>query len=129
MKPQGITVKELLTVIPDEMLVNLSQSTQVDYQVKKFYGRSMYYLLLHGLLESRASLRSLEDTFNSTKFKAIFSLDRETQTKYNSISDRLSTMDEGYFRAIYEWLYQDFAAQYSVKEGLITRVDSTWWPR
>ena len=108
--------------------MNLSQSTQVDYQVKKLYGRSMFYLLLYGLLESRASLRSLEDTFNSTKFKVIFSLDRETQTKYNSISDRLSTMDEGYFRAIYERLYQDFAAQYSVKEGLaysITRVDST----
>lgn len=128
LKPQGITVKELLTVIPDEMLVNLSQSTQVDYQVKKLYGRSMFYLLLYGLLESRASLRSLEDTFNSTKFKVIFSLDREAQTKYNSISDRLSTMDEGYFRSIYELLYQDFSAHYGVNEGLgynITRVDST----
>ena len=110
------------------MLVNLSQSTQVDYQVKKLYGRSMFYLLLYGLLESRSSLRSLEDTFNSTKFKVLFNLDRGTQVRFNSISDRLSTVDEGYFRSIYELLYQDFAAQYSENEGLgynITRVDST----
>lgn len=128
MKDQGVSAKELLAVIPDELLVHLSQSTQVDYQVKKLYGRSMFYLLLCGLLESRASLRSLEDTFNSSKFKVIFHLDRDAKTKYNSISDRLSMMDEGYFRQVYEVLYHDFSGLYSKDDGLkynITRVDST----
>jgi len=128
LKNQGVSAKELLAVIPDEMLVHLSRSTQVDYQVKKLYGRSMFYLLLYGLLESRASLRSFEDIFNSSKFKVIFNLDRDTKTKYNSISDRLSMMDEGYFRQVYELLYQDFSKLFSREDGLkhsITRVDST----
>lgn len=110
------------------MLVHLAHSTQVDYQVKKLYGRSMFYLLLCGLLESRVSLRGLEDTFNSTKFKVLFHLDRDARTKYNSISDRLSMMDEEYFKRVYELLYQDFSSQYSKNDGLkynITRVDST----
>jgi len=128
LKTQGVSAKELLAVIPDELLVNLSLSTAVDYQVKKLYGRSMFYLLLYGLLESRVSLRSLEDTFNASKFKVIFDLDRDAQTKYNSISDRLAMMDEEYFRQAYEQLYKDFSALYSPKECLkhsITRVDST----
>jgi IS4 transposase len=128
LKTQGISAKELLSVIPDEVLVNLSLSTGVNYQVKKLYGRSMFYLLLYGLLESRVSLRSLEDTFNSTKFKVLFRLDRDARTKYNSISDRLSMMDEEYFRQAYKELYKGFSALYSPKEGLkynITRVDST----
>jgi hypothetical protein len=128
MKEQGISAKALLSVIPDEMLVNLSRSTRVDYQVKKLYGRSMFYLLLCGLLESRVSLRSLEDTFNSTRFKVIFRLDRDARTKYNSISDRLSMMDEEYFKRIYELLYQDFSGLYNRDDSLrynITMVDST----
>ncbi len=128
MKRTGVSAKELLAVIPDEMLVHLSLSTQVDYQVKKLYGRSMFYLLLYGLLESRASLRSLEDTFNSSKFKVIFNLDRDARAKYNSISDRLSMMDEEYFRRIYELIYQDFSGLCSKDDCMkysITRVDST----
>jgi hypothetical protein len=124
-----ISAKELLSVIPDELLANMAQSSTVDYQVKKLFGKSMFYLLLYGLLESnRASLRSLEEVFNSTKFKVIFNLDREAKTKFNSISDRLSTMDESYFKQAYELLYKEFSNLYSLKDSLdynITRVDST----
>jgi hypothetical protein len=124
-----ISAKELLSVIPDELLANMAQSSTVDYQVKKLFGKSMFYLLLYGLLESnRASLRSMEEVFNSTKFKVLFNLDREAKTKFNSISDRLSTMDESYFRQAYELLYKEFSNLYSLEDSLtynITRVDST----
>jgi hypothetical protein len=124
-----ISVKELLSVIPDELLANMAQSSTVDYQVKKLYGKSMFYLLLYGLLESnRASLRSLEEVFNSTKFKVIFNLDKTAKTKFNSISDRLSTMDESYFRQAYELLYKEYSNLYSIEDSIgynITRVDST----
>ncbi|MGD9494538.1 MAG: DUF4372 domain-containing protein, partial [Bacteroidales bacterium] len=128
MKEKGISVKELLSVIPDDILGQLSISTGVDYQVKKLYGRSIFYLLLYGLLDSRVSLRSLEDTFNSTKFKVLFNLDRSVTAKFNSISDRLSTLNEEFFKQLYELLYQDFSSLYNSKDGLkynITRVDST----
>jgi len=128
LKEKGISVKELLSVIPDDILGQLSISTGVDYQVKKLYGRSIFYLLLYGLLDSRVSLRSLEDIFNSTKFKVLFNLDRSVTAKYNSISDRLATLNEVFFKQLYELLYQDFSSLYNSKDGLkynITRVDST----
>jgi hypothetical protein len=124
-----ITAKELLSVIPDELLSHLAQSSTVDYQVKKLYGKSMFYLLLYGLLESnRASLRGLEEVFNSNKFKVFFKLDRDSKTKFNSISSRLSTMDASYFKHAYDILYKEYSNLYPLEHNLkynITRVDST----
>lgn len=100
------------------MLVQHALSTQVDYRVKKLYGRSMFYLLLCGLLEGRVSLGSLEYNFSSPRFKAIFHLDRDARTRSYSISDSLSMMDEDYFRQTYELLYQDFLALSGHEEGM-----------
>jgi hypothetical protein len=87
-----VTVKQLLSLIPDQALSSLAANTGVDYQAKVLFGKSMFYLLLYGLAESeRASLRSLEDIFNSRRFKLLFNLDVEQTTRYNSISDRLRT--------------------------------------
>lgn len=126
---QNIRANELLQFIPEDEFATIIQDTQVDYQVKKLYGRNMFYLLLYGLLESsKPSLRSLEDVFNSTKFKVIFNLDRDLKTKYNSISDRLSTMNVDFFKHSYEQLYIQFSNSFKEKESLsynITRVDSS----
>ena len=129
MDSNKISVKELLSVIPDDLLSHLTRSSSVDYQVKKLYGKSMFYLLLYGLLESnRASLRGLEEVFNSNKFKVFFKLDRDSKTKFNSISSRLSTMDVSYFKQAYDILYKEYSNLYSLEDKLkynITRVDST----
>lgn len=131
MKKQAKNIKanELLQFIPEDRFAGIIKDTDVDYQVKKLYGRNMFYLLLYGLLEStKTSLRSLEDVFNSTKFKVIFNLDKNLKTKYNSISDRLSTMNVDFFKEVFELLYNRFSKCYNEKESLsynITRVDST----
>lgn len=79
----------------------------------------MLYLLLYGLLESsRPSLRSMEDVFNSQKFKVLFNLNREATTRYNSISDRLATMNVEFFRQAYERLYLEFSKRYGKEDGL-----------
>lgn len=126
---QNISVKELLKFIPEDEFASIIEDTKVDYQVKKLYGRNMFYLLLYGLLESsKTSLRSLEDVFNSTKFKVMFNLNQNLKTKYNSISDRLSTMNVDFFKHTYEELYFQFSNSFNEKESLsynITRVDST----
>jgi len=123
------SAKSLLQLIPEDAFAAIAADTQVDYQVKKLYGKSMFYLLLYGLLESsRTSLRSMEDVFNSQKFKVLFNLNREATTKYNSISDRLATMNMEFFRQTYELLYLEFSKRYGKEDGLkynITRVDST----
>jgi len=126
--PDKVTVKQLLSLIPDQALSTLAVKTGVDYQAKVLFGRSMFYLLLYGLAESdRTSLRSLEDIFNSRRFKLLFGLDPEQTTRYNSISDRLATMNLDFFEQSYKTIYDIFSEQFTYEETVkynITRVDS-----
>lgn len=116
-------------MIPDSLLEDLSDATGVDHQVKKMFGKNMFYLLLYGYLEStKISLRELEDIYNSQKFKFLFNIDQQSQTHYNSLSDRLATMNPEYFKKIYEFVYATFAKRFTPEESeshSIVRVDST----
>lgn len=125
----SITVEKLLTMIPESLLENLSNATGVNYQVKKLFGKNMFYLLLYGFLEStKVSLRSLEDIYNSQKFKFLFNIDQQNNTKYNSLSDRLASMDSDYLKKVYEHVYALFTDRYTTNQAeqhSIVRVDST----
>jgi hypothetical protein len=124
-----VTVKQLLNLIPDEELNRLAGQTGVDYWASVLYGKSMFYLLLYGLADSeKTSLRSLEDIFNSQRFKFLFNLDPDQTTRYNSISSRLATMDIGFFEEAYKLIFNVFRSHFSENEALgynIVRVDST----
>jgi len=126
---KGINARDLLKFIPEDKFASIIDDTSVDYQVKKLYGRSMFYLLLYGLLEStNASLRGFEQLFNSPKFKLTFKIDWETNIKYNSLSDRLATINADFFKQIYELMYQEFSKYFNKEEGLsynIVSIDST----
>jgi len=128
-KHQGISVSELLSVIPDSELVRLATETNVDYYSKVLYGRSVFYMLLMGLLSSeRASLRILEDIFNRKGFKTMFNIDMSKTVKYNSISERLDVMEVEFFEKLFELFYDRLSQLYSEEEMLsqkIVRVDST----
>ena len=128
-KSHKVTVEELLNMIPVSLLENLSDVTDVDYQVKKLFGKNMFYLLLYGFLEStKVSLRELEDVYNSQKFKFLFNIDQQSTIKYNSLSDRLANMDPDYFKQIYDYVYSLFKELYTPKEAegySVVRVDST----
>ncbi len=125
----NLSVEELLDLIPDELLDKLSAASNVNYQVKKLYGKNVFYLLLYGYLEStKVSLRELEDIYNSQKFQFLFNIDTKNGIKYNSLSDRLAAMNPNYFEEIYRFLYSRFTELYSEEEAYkysITRVDST----
>lgn len=124
-----ISAIELLELLPKETLETLAQQTGVDYKVHKLKGKTMFSLLLYGLLqEERMSLRTLEDCFNSSKFKFFFGLDRNQTTRYNSLSERLSLMNVSYFATLYEKTHQLFSLYYKQEEALqyhIKRVDAT----
>lgn len=128
-KKNTITAKELLSIISDESLISLAKETNVDYCSKVLYGRSVFYMLLLGLLESdRPSLRTMEDIFNSRRFKFLFNIHQKTSVKYNSISERLSVMDVGFFEKLFEQYFSQLSELYSSEEILqnkIVRVDST----
>jgi hypothetical protein len=125
----SVSVKQLLNLIPDEELNRLAVQTGVDHWASILYGKSMFYLLLYGLADSdKTSLRSLEDVFNSQRFKFLFNLDPNQTTRYNSISSRLATMDVSFFEEAYKLIYSLFRDHFSEKEALgynIVRVDST----
>lgn len=128
-KRDTIKVSEIIQLIPDHLFAGLSEHTKVDYQVKKLYGRNVFYLLLYGLLKSeRLGLRSLEDFYNSSSFKILFDIPEDNQTKYNSLSSRLATMNVEFFKKSYELIYEQFSELYDDLEShkyKITRVDST----
>jgi len=128
-KEDGIGVSDLLKLIPENLLLDLAAETKVDYQVKKLYGRNIFSLLLYGLLDERIGLRSLQDFYNSRKFKALFKLPGIKSAKYNSLSVRLAKMNVSFFEMAYDEIYEQCSLLYD-KSTLslkykITRVDST----
>ena len=126
----GVSVRDLLRLIPEDLLAGLSTETKVDYQVKKLYGRNVFTLLLFGLIESeRLGLRSLQDFYNSTHYKVLFNVSKANTTKYNSLSARLATMNVDFFKKAYEAIYEQCSQLYNETDlslnYRISRVDST----
>ena len=77
----------------------------------------------------KLSQRTLEDTFNSSGFKALFGfLVKRKKVRRSSISERLSKIDSNYFKEIYEQMYGRFSELYSkteIEKYNLIRVDST----
>ncbi|WP_228479043.1 hypothetical protein [Flavobacterium soyangense] len=89
----------------------------------------MFYLLLYAILDNKKlSQRTLEDTFNYSGFMTIFNLDESETVRRSSVSERLSKIDSGYFKEIFECMYSRFSESYSQPERdkyNLIRVDST----
>lgn len=128
-KDHKISLSQVLAFIPEALLSHLSATTKVDYYSKVLHGKKMFYLILFCIFDNeRLSQRTLEDTFNSSGFKALFGLGEEERVRRSSISDRLSKIDPSYFKEIYEQMYQRFSGVYSkteIEKYNLIRVDST----
>lgn len=128
-KDHKVSVNELLSFIPEALLSNLSTNTKVDHYSKVLHGRKVFYLLLYAILDNeRLSQRTLEDTFNYSGFKAIFNLDESETVRRSSISERLSKIDSGYFKGVFEFMYDRFSESYNQPERdkyNLIRIDST----
>lgn len=71
-KDHKVSLNQVLGFIPEALLSHLSATTKVDYYSKVLHGRKMFYLLLFCVFDNeRLSQRTLEDTFNSSGFKAV----------------------------------------------------------
>jgi hypothetical protein len=128
-KDHKVSVNELLGFIPEALLSHLSISTKVNHYSKVLQGKKVFYLLLYAILDNeRLSQRTLEDTFNYSGFKTIFNLDESETVRRSSISERLSKIDSGYFKEIFECMYNRFSESYGQPERdkyNLIRVDST----
>ena len=128
-KDHKISLKQVLNFIPEALLSHLSATTKVDYYSKVLHGKKMFYLLLFCIFDNeKLSQRTLEDTFNSSGFKALFGLGEKEKVRRSSISERLSKIDSNYFKEIYEQMYGRFSELYSkteIEKYNLIRVDST----
>jgi hypothetical protein len=114
--------RQLLEYIPDSELEFLSAETKVNHQVKKLNGSVMFKLILYSMLEhGKPSLRVMEEYFNSFKFK-VFTKTPLSSIKYNSISDRITTINPEYFEKIFNSLFKKFNAH--LKEKKWVRIKS-----
>lgn len=128
-KDHKISLKYVLEFIPEALLSHLSASTKVDHYSKVLHGKKMFYLLLFCIFDNeKLSQRTLEDTFNSSGFKALFGLGEDEKVRRSSISERLSKIDSNYFKEIYEQMYERFSSHYDkseIEKYNLIRVDST----
>lgn len=128
-KDHKISLRDVLEFIPEALLTHLSASTKVDHYSKVLHGKKMFYLFLFCIFDNeKLSQRTLEDTFNSSGYKALFGLGEEEKIRRSSISERLSKIDSNYFKEIYEQMYGRFSSLYDkseIEKYNLIRVDST----
>lgn len=100
----AIKAEDVISLVPDTLLDQLSTETKVDYSVKKLHGKVIFKLFLYGILSGKTiSLRILASIFNSTRFKQLFSLPNEW-IKHSGIADRFAHIDYRYFETIFQHL-------------------------
>lgn len=116
--------KDILSYISDEELDFLSAETKVNHRVKKLDGAIIFKLILFSLLEhGKPSLRVMEQIFHSSSFKFLCNKESLT-TKYNSLSDRISSINSDFFKEIFELLFDKFNKELN-EEKSIQKYDTT----
>lgn len=118
-------VGELLKLIPPETFTDLAIETKVDFQVKKLSGEVMFKLILFSMLGSdKLSLRVMEGFLQSAKFKSFSQFDI-LDTRYNSISDRICTINATYFEKLFEKIFCIYNKELK-EEKALSKTDSTY---
>ena len=120
-----MSAEEIISLLPDEELDFLSAETNVDYQVKKLHGKIIFKLILFSMLKSsRLSLRIMESFLSSAQFKK-FSKIHPINAKYNSIRDRISTINYSFFEKIFELIFLRYNRMLK-EQTAISILDSTF---
>lgn len=118
-------LEEVLGYIPKGELEKLSLDYNVDHQVKKLHGQTMFQLLLFSMLNIKHnSLRVMEEFYHSLVFKSIANTNHQG-VKYNSIRDRLVNINADYFEAIFNSCLKKYQNKYLKKKHNIISFDST----
>ena len=128
-KPKEVSVDDLMDLIPEDLLTELTKSLAVDKWVKKLKAGSLFKLILFNLLSTeRLSLRLMEANFSDPVFQALAPELDDDQIAWTGIRDRLIHVNSEFFQKIYEAVFQHAAHIYGDK-GLagyhIKRYDST----
>ena len=117
---------EILNYIPKEKLDFLALESNVDFKAKKLDGVVLFQLLVYSMLSTKkGSLRVMEEFFSSFSFRKLASLNGES-VRYNSISERLNSINVEFFEKLYEECCKQFSTFFTPKEtDKLLRFDST----
>lgn len=120
-----MTAKQVLNLIPPAIFRELAIETKVDHQVKLLSGELIFKLILFSMLNSnKLSLRVMERYLESAQFRSFTGYDI-TIGKYNSIRDRICSINATYFEELFNQLF-DIYSKYLNETSSITKVDSTY---
>lgn len=123
-----LEVGEILGMIPKELLEEVAQHTEVDWNVSRLRGEVMLNLLLYSMLRSdRCSTHLMEHFYATPFFEAFGSKDAGHRTRHSSLADRLTAMPKEYFEQIFAWAYEHFSEHLAGRQWAkqIHRFDST----
>lgn len=99
-------VEQIFKLIPTKTLSFLDLQTNVDYQVKKLSGLVVFKLILFSMLSgNKLSLRVMESFLASAQFKNFLGDDFNIESKYNSILDRISTINYIFFERLFDSIF------------------------
>ena len=119
-----MNAEQILQLIPEAFLEQLSAETKVNHQVKKLTGLTTFKLILFSMLNTqKLSLRVMEEFYKSANFKAFSGA--EGTTKYNSIRDRIVTIDAAFFEKIFLMLFDHFNKELKEQQAIV-KVDTTF---
>jgi hypothetical protein len=120
-----MNIDNLLKLIPEETFRELAVETKVDAQVKKLSGEVMFKLILFSMLSSdKVSLRVMETFLQSARFKAFTGFDI-VAGKYNSIRDRICTINAAYFEKLFGKVFSIYNKELK-EENALSKTDSTY---
>jgi len=120
-----MNVGSLLKLIPAQTFQDLAIETKVDAHVKKLSGEVMFKLILFSMLSSdKLSLRVMETYLHSAKFKSFSGYDI-LDGKYNSIRDRICTINADYFEQLFKKIFSIYNKELK-EENALSKTDSTY---
>ncbi|WP_232296849.1 IS4 family transposase [Microscilla marina] len=124
-----VSVSDLFSLLPDDLLDNLSQSTDVDKWVSKLPGKLFIKLLLYSVLNNeRLSLREISSEMSNPIFQSFSSEMVEQMAGWTGIRERLRHIKLPFIEQVYEHFFAEAHALYGEKKLLdyhIKRYDST----
>lgn len=127
--PEGVSVSELLELIPEDFIADLAESLVVDKWVRKLKAGHLFKLVLYSLLSSeRTSLRIMESNYSDPLFRALAPALEADEVTFNGIRDRLIQVNSTFFHKLYHKVYKQAEQLYSknqLRKYHIKKYDST----
>ncbi|MCB9346598.1 MAG: hypothetical protein H6573_03690 [Lewinellaceae bacterium] len=126
---EGVSVSELLELIPEESVEQLAKDLVVDKWVKKLKATSLFKLVLFSLMSSeRLSLRVMEEHYKDPLFQAYSPALAADEVTWTGIRERLIKIKPAFCRKLFELVYKRARQLYgdkSLSGYHIKRYDST----